>query len=107
MYWPGVVWAVSAVTYLLGGGKRAASLYDDVAPVAGQLLVDPAGIFLGCTDHHVGLLAAASGIASDVRRHLCDAKGIYERIGATWWTAQVGSTIAQLSRPSTRPSPRT
>ena len=59
-YWPGVVWAVSAVSHLLGDRERAAALYLGVHPFS-RLSPGRSGAFLGCTDHHLGLLAETSG----------------------------------------------
>jgi hypothetical protein len=89
MYWPGVVWTVSTVAHLLGDATRAAALYPGVLPFAGQLLVDPAGACLGCTDHYLGLLAHTCHRVVDAERHLAAATRIYEHVGARWWSERV------------------
>jgi DNA-binding SARP family transcriptional activator len=86
MYWPGVVWAVSSAAHLLGDTERAAALYSEVLPFAGQLLIDPAGGFVGCTDHYLALLARTSSRESDVRQHLAHATRIYDDIHSPWWS---------------------
>jgi hypothetical protein len=89
LFWPGVVWAVSAVTSRLGDRERAEAVYLGLVPFSRCLLVDPAGVFLGCTDHHLGLLARTSGRPDDARLHFADATDQYNRFGASWWADQV------------------
>ena len=89
MYWPGVVWALSQAASLLGDEARARALYPGVAPFAGQLLIDPAGAFLGCTDHYLALLAEASNRPDEAGRHRADAADVYARIGANWWRGSI------------------
>jgi len=88
-YWPGVVWSVSAVTHILGDTERAAALYTELAPFRGQLLIDPAGIFLGCTDHQLWLLANTCQRSDKIRQHRHDATATYTRINAIWWSTQL------------------
>jgi DNA-binding SARP family transcriptional activator len=97
MYWPAIVWSVSSVTYLLRDGDRADALYPTVLPFAGQLLIDPAGAFLGCADHHLGLLSAACDRLPEARAHLDTATSTYERIGAPGWAG-----AAREARSATR-----
>ena len=85
MYWPAIVWSVSSVTHLLHEDGRARALYPTVLRFAGQLLIDPAGAFLGCADHHLGLLSAACDRLPETRAHLDAAISTYERIGAPGW----------------------
>jgi DNA-binding SARP family transcriptional activator len=90
-YWPGVVWSVSAVTHILADTERAAALYTELAPFHGQLLIDPAGIFLGCTDHHLWLLADTCQRSDKTRQHRDHATATYTRMNATWWSTQLDS----------------
>jgi len=96
MYWPGVVWTASEAVCALGDEERAQALYDGVAPFAGVLLIDPAGVFLGCTDHYLALLAQTEHRDRDARRHLDAAGARYRGVDARWWDERLHDMRAAL-----------
>ena len=111
-YWPGVVWpSLPSATPRQPGTCRGAVPRSRSVPTLSPRH-DPAGAFLGCTDHHLGLLAETSGRPDDARRHFADATEQYDRAGATWWANQLRTSAApQPGRnvpapvPGRRPAP--
>jgi DNA-binding SARP family transcriptional activator len=96
MYWPGVVWTMSRAVCALGDEKLATILYKQVESFEGHLLIDPAGVFLGCTDHYLALLAATSNRDADAYRRFDAAAALYRRIDAAWWNARLQDALHDL-----------
>jgi hypothetical protein len=74
----------------------AAELYDQLLPFAGRHAVGHAEGSMGALDRYLGLLAQTLGHLDDAERHLLDAVGVNERMGAKPWTAHSRFDLANV-----------
>lgn len=72
---------------VLDDRNRAATLYDLLAPYAGQVVLIAAEVSLGPVFRPLGMLASLMGQREAARRHFEDSMAMCERMGARPWLA--------------------
>ena len=81
--WFVAVASLAETAAIVGDAPRAALLHELLLPYDGRhLVVGQAAASRGVTSHYLGLLAATTGALDDAVRHLRDAQGQYDRMGA-------------------------
>jgi hypothetical protein len=84
-YWWAAVWLVAEACFACGDGSRARALYTAAVPFRSLFCVDPVCLFLGSMEHHLGLLAYASGDQTRAVAHLDIARDAHRRLGCARW----------------------
>jgi hypothetical protein len=87
------MWAIA--TSAVGNATAATLLYDRLAPYAGQVVFNGVNAWM-TIDHHLGTLAAVAGRPDLARRHLADAAGLHERMGAPLWLERSRNQLARV-----------
>ena len=92
--------AITATVFAaVGSAAQRQWTYRTFARYAGlHALVGGCAAYHGAVDHHLGVLAAASGHTEDAVRHFGAAIASYERLGATAW-AELSRTELERLRP--------
>jgi len=90
---------LSEVSHIVGDARRAALLYDLLAPYADRFIVVGYGISgLGSAERPLGLLAATLGRRDDAVQHLERALAVNERLGARPFAALTRFDLARVLR---------
>lgn len=84
--WSGVVFLLAVAAETIGDGELVADVRRELEPHAGRCLTMNGRTFFGAVDHHLGLLAAASGDADTARACLGRAIEQYEGMNLVAWT---------------------
>jgi len=87
--WPACATFLAEVCLRLGDLERAALLYEELAPFAGQNLMVGLTICFGPADRFLAGLAALLGRDADADAHFAAASDLAERSGSPVWTAHV------------------
>jgi len=87
----------SELAAALGMSPAAEQLYQALLPFADRAVVSGAAIsFKGSVAHHLGVLAAALGRASEATAHLERALAVHQRLGALPWALRSRYALARL-----------
>jgi tetratricopeptide (TPR) repeat protein len=103
-----VQWAELGEAAAAAGLPAAVQRYHDaMRPFAGTAAITAAAVgFDGAVDHHLGVLAAASGRLDDAVRHLEAAAVMHERLAAWPWLARTRCELAAVLATRGRPADR-
>ncbi len=94
--------AITATVFAaVGTAEQREDAYRRYAPFAGlHALVSGCAAYHGAVDHHLGVLAEASGHADAARSHLCAAVEQYRRLGASAWAEPCLAALDRLADPA-------
>lgn len=84
----GVLPYLAEVCAALGDARRAAALYDLIAPHAQGTLPYGPSVCFGAATHYLALLAATMGQREEAARHFAAALALHERMEAEPWLAR-------------------
>jgi DNA-binding CsgD family transcriptional regulator len=104
--WLATIALLAETAARLGDAGRGETLYELLAPFAGQAIVQGVVSWYGAVDYYLGLAAGASGRVDDAEAHLEAARRFHERWGAVPFLAATLADHSALLRRRDAPGHR-
>jgi hypothetical protein len=97
--WLVTITSLTEVAAAIGATELSAVAASLLEPYAGRAVVNAGAVaFEGVVDEYLGRAYRSLGRDAEAAAAMNVARGAYDRVGATWWTARLGATPAVPSR---------